>query len=95
MEPGKAEKFMGYEIIARGRVQGVGYRYFALRHAELMGICGWVKNQSDGSVRVFIQGKNANKFIQLLHEGPSFSRVEILEVYERESETRYESFQIR
>ena len=40
----------------RGRVQGVGYRVFALREAMALGLAGWVANQVDGSVRVVAEG---------------------------------------
>ena len=39
---------------ACGRVQGVGFRYFVQRQATALGICGWVKNCEDGSVRKFL-----------------------------------------
>ncbi|MEM2094790.1 MAG: acylphosphatase [Candidatus Bathyarchaeia archaeon] len=42
--------------IIRGRVQGVGYRYYILRLAQELGIAGYVKNRRDGSVEVFAQG---------------------------------------
>ena len=38
-----------YEITIKGRVQGVGYRYFAVQKANEMGITGWVRNLVDGS----------------------------------------------
>ena len=41
---------------ACGRVQGVGFRYFVQRQATALGICGWVKNCEDGSVRMLLQG---------------------------------------
>ena len=39
-----------------GRVQGVGFRYTAIRAANSLGISGWVKNERDGSVTVEAQG---------------------------------------
>ena len=39
-----------------GRVQGVGYRYTALRVAEQLGLRGWVRNAPDGSVETWAQG---------------------------------------
>ena len=44
---------------ACGRVQGVGFRYFVQRQATALGICGWVKNCEDGSVRMLLQGERA------------------------------------
>ena len=40
----------------RGRVQGVGFRVFALREAMDLGLAGWVANQADGSVRIVAEG---------------------------------------
>ena len=39
-----------------GRVQGVGFRYTAIRAANVFGVSGWVKNERDGSVTVEAQG---------------------------------------
>ena len=43
-------------IIVSGRVQGVGYRYFAAARAKLHGIVGYVRNLPDGSVEVVALG---------------------------------------
>ena len=61
-----------------GRVQGVGFRYSALREAERNGLNGWVRNTADGEVEIWVEGQ-ADKlavFIAWLHRGPSLSRVE-------------------
>lgn len=42
---------------AEGRVQGVGFRFFVQSNAKGMGITGWVKNMSDGSVTMELQGE--------------------------------------
>ena len=44
----------------RGRVQGVGYRVFALREAGSLGLDGFVANEADGSVRVVAEGRRAD-----------------------------------
>jgi len=63
--------------VVRGRVQGVGYRYFVLRHAEELGLAGFARNQADGSVEVIAEGGLAalGKLEGLLGEGPAFSHV--------------------
>jgi acylphosphatase len=43
--------------IARGRVQGVGYRYFVTGCARVAGVCGFVKNKPDGSVLIVAEGE--------------------------------------
>lgn len=42
-----------------GRVQGVGYRQACIRHAQSLGITGWVRNRMDRSVEVMLQGSPA------------------------------------
>ena len=44
------------DVTVRGRVQGVGYRVFALREARDLGLDGWVANLPDGAVRVVAEG---------------------------------------
>jgi acylphosphatase len=58
-------------------VQGVGYRYFALRHAEELGLSGFARNLADGSVEVIAEGSGValGKLEVLLGEGPSFAHV--------------------
>jgi len=43
---------------AEGRVQGVGFRFFVQSNAKAMGVTGWVKNMSDGSVTMELQGES-------------------------------------
>ena len=43
-------------FVVRGRVQGVGFRWFVEREAHILGIAGWVRNNSDGGVEVHAQG---------------------------------------
>ncbi len=59
--------------VVRGTVQGVGYRYFALRHANALGLTGYVRNTADGSVEVVAEGEDANinMFEKELRRGPS------------------------
>jgi acylphosphatase len=56
----------------RGGVQGVGFRYFALREAGLLGLDGWVANEADGSVHVVAEGPRAalEGLLARLQEGP-------------------------
>ena len=63
--------------VVQGRVQGVGYRYFVLRHAEELGLAGYARNMPDGTVEVLAEGDtNAlDKLEERLREGPSFAHV--------------------
>jgi acylphosphatase len=64
-----------------GRVQGVGYRYFALREAERLGVTGFARNRPDGAVEVVAEGPEASleQLEERLREGPSFAAVTGLE----------------
>jgi acylphosphatase len=46
------------EATVRGRVQGVGFRYFVVRHSRRLGLVGWVANEPDGSVRLVAEGSD-------------------------------------
>lgn len=68
---------MKLHAFVKGRVQGVGFRYFVLRRAEELGLHGWVKNLPDGRVRVEAAGSSEvlDRFERLLWEGPPGARV--------------------
>ena len=61
-----------------GRVQAVGFRNWMKKSAEKKGVLGWVRNASDGSVEVFIQGEDetVNDLLALCWEGPDLAYVE-------------------
>ncbi|MEE8435432.1 MAG: acylphosphatase [bacterium] len=69
-------------IIVRGRVQGVGYRYFAEDAARNHGVAGWVRNLPGGEVEVLARVNSASKprFLAALRNGPRMARVENLNV---------------
>lgn len=56
-----------------GSVQGVGYRYFAVRAAQRLGVAGFVRNLSDGRVEVYAVGeaRDLEDLRQALERGPS------------------------
>jgi len=68
---------IGVHLIVKGLVQGVGYRWFALKSASAYKIHGWAKNLQDSSVEIQAYGNKGaiNSFIKELSRGPSFSNV--------------------
>jgi acylphosphatase len=60
------------DATVRGRVQGVGYRVFALREGMALGLDGFVANLADGGVRVVAEGRRSDldALIARLEEGP-------------------------
>ena len=64
-------------VVVRGRVQGVGYRDFAVRQAQRLGVMGWVCNAEDGSVLVHVEGPGpgVEELLEFLREGPPAARV--------------------
>lgn len=86
-----------YEINICGRVQGVGYRYFAVQKAKEMGISGWVKNLVDGSVLIVAQGIEAEikTFIDYLYIGPTRSRVDKISTCVMQISTVFDSFSVK
>jgi acylphosphatase len=69
------------KFVVRGRVQGVGFRWFVEREARALGISGWVRNNSDGSVEVLASGtrEQLSALRSLLQQGPRASRVDNVE----------------
>ena len=67
--------------IVRGRVQGVGFRDFAQRRAQELGLCGYVRNLDDGNVEAVAVGTAAqlDEFAGFLHRGPMLSDVRSVE----------------
>ena len=59
-------------IRIHGKVQGVGYRFFATRVARRLGLKGSIKNQRDGTVEAMVEGekKAIDEWIEELKEGP-------------------------
>jgi len=65
-------------FVVRGRVQGVGYRFFVWEAAERLGVSGWVRNCWDGSVEGEAEGRAeaVEKFLQEVRYGHPYARVD-------------------
>lgn len=83
-------------FIVRGRVQGVGFRWFVEREAHMLGIAGWVRNNHDGSVEVLAIGTR-DQLLGLrgrLHQGPRAARVDDVEESEAQPVAGLNTFRI-
>ena len=77
-----ADRPVRLEAVVRGRVQGVGYRYFVLDEAARLDLRGWVANEFDGSVRCVAEGPRPalERLLASLRAGPPMARVESVTV---------------
>lgn len=84
-------------IVVKGRVQGVGFRYFAQYRAEQLNITGWVRNTPDGNVEIEATGEpeNMNAFIDRIKIGPGRSIVQSISVSEFTPTRTFTNFTIR
>ena len=82
-------------IIVKGKVQDVGYRYFALNKAIELGINGFVMNLTDGRVKIEAEGDEINirRYIDWCRVGPPRAIVEDIEVIYSDLKN-YDSFAI-
>lgn len=82
--------------IVRGRVQGVGFRWFVDYEARQLGLAGWVRNNIDGTVEVL--GIGTEQLLSALHaklrQGPRASRVDEVQVIEAEPIPGLDTFRI-
>ena len=81
----------------RGRVQGVGYRYFVVRRALDLGLVGWVANLADGSVRCVAEGPASaiDDLEAALREGPTGALVDDVNLVRMPATGEFERFSIR
>ncbi len=89
--------FNAFTGVIKGRVQGVGFRYFAKNTAEVLNLTGWVRNLPDGNVEIMAVGPISalEQFMQRLKTGPIGSRVENTNFQWLQEPEEFTSFQIR
>ena len=87
---------MRKRVKAHGNVQGVFFRDTARRRAREVGVAGWVRNCSDGSVEAVFEGDEeaVGRMVQFMHEGPPGADVERVDEVDEDSEG-LSSFEVR
>ncbi|EER23941.1 Acylphosphatase family protein [Coccidioides posadasii C735 delta SOWgp] len=83
-------------FMVQGRVQGVFFRDFTQRNANLYGLTGWVRNTTDGKVQGEAQGdeESITKLIEDISRGPRHAQVTKLEKSEIDPKVGESRFQV-
>ena len=83
--------------IVRGQVQGVNYRSSTVTQASRLGLSGWVRNQSDGSVEVLAEGPRAalEQLLAYLRHGPPSAQVSSVEPSWQPATQTFQHFEVR
>ena len=84
-------------FVITGRVQGVGFRWFAHDAAAREGLHGWVRNLSDRTVEVVVEGEaeSVDRLEAAVRRGPPQAHVERVDVEDLVPERRVTGFEIR
>lgn len=88
---------VGKRFHITGRVQGVGFRFFARDLAGREGVTGWVRNLPDGGVEAYAEGESESvtRMERALRQGPPGARVEAVRVDTEEPTGAFSRFDIR
>jgi acylphosphatase len=80
-----------------GKVQGVGYRFFATRVARRLGLKGWIQNTRDGGVEAAVEGDSdsIDRWIEELREGPRFAEVSQIDQQRRNFTGQFGDFDVK
>ena|SRR5437763_11444328 len=86
-----------FSAVVVGHVQGVGFRYFVVGKARMLGLQGYVRNDSTGDVEVVAQGARSalEQLLVLLRQGPSAAQVHNVQLTWREPTEHFSGFYIR
>ncbi len=90
------ENIVSLEVRVWGRVQGVGFRYFAHDLARRLRLFGYVTNLPDGSVRAYAEGSRSSleEFLRRMEKGPSSAHVREVRSHWGRATGQYTSFGI-
>lgn len=84
-------------VVARGVIQGVGFRSAVRREASLAGVKGYVRNMPDGKVEAVFEGEYSAvmELVGFCERGPSGADVSGIDVKNEEFKGEFQSFEIR
>ncbi len=85
------------EIIVKGLVQGVGFRYFVLRNAIKLDLTGYVQNLYSGEVLTVVEGEYAfiEELFKLIKTGPSHAQVNSYKIVWNEYKKEFKRFEVK
>lgn len=85
------------KLTIMGKVQGVFFRSEAQKKAEQLGVSGWVKNNSDGTVSALAQGHQEalQEFVSWCQEGPPLASVKDIDIAFEPIDEKFEGFYIK
>jgi acylphosphatase len=85
------------DLTIHGKVQGVFFRAEAKKHADLLGLGGFIRNDDEGFVEVELEGEASliDRFIAWCHEGPPLAKVGSIEIAKSEGLKSFSDFTIR
>jgi acylphosphatase len=83
--------------VVTGRVQGVGFRYFIMRAAQKLELCGWVRNRASGEVEVVAQGPMPalQQLLRQVRQGPPSAHVLSVAVQYHDPNPRLHDFELK
>jgi len=81
----------------KGLVQGVGFRHFTYRQAQILNLTGWVRNLANGEVEAVFEGRESviRQAIDGCRQGPAGGRIDEMEIDWEEYRGEFEGFGIR
>jgi acylphosphatase len=92
----KTQSLRSVHLLVEGQVQGLGYRYFALKTGRSMGILGWVKNLPTGEVELSIEGEDVQigQYIQTLRSKHPWAQIDNIQENWLPHEGKFQDFRI-
>ena len=94
--PTESKSLVTRRYLVRGRVQGVGFRWFVEKEAHVLQVRGWVRNTFDGNVEVLASGtrEQLSNLKRKLQQGPRAARVDEVEESEAQPVEGLNTFRI-